>query len=1117
MHSFRRLLAVFLLGLCLANSPAWADANPTAADVQRSLDTLADRKLAEPELTQVRQTLEKTLDSLNAQADSQQKLAALQKQLAQAPRQTQDAHRELEKLKATKVVPVAQRYASTSVAQLEQILSERSAQLSDWQKQLNDANTLIVTAQTRPERAQAEISSNQTRAQQINSQLKNGREDGKPLSAERVNQLKAELAQLGALTQLRRQEMAGNSVMQDLGTAQRDLFDERVRRLDVELQDLQNLINEKRRDQSERTVAEQSMEAEKVGGSDSLLARESAINLKLSDYLLRGTDRLNELTQLNLRTQQQLDTLNQTDQALDEQINVLQGSLLLSKILYKQRQSLPKLKLDNGLADEIADIRLYQFELNQQREQISNPSAYVDKQLAAQPPESVTPELRESLLDLIDTRRALHDRLNRELNSLLNESITLQLNQKQLKDTATALRATLDEQMFWIPSNNPLNLEWFKTAPAQLQRQISELPWLDNMSQLGAGLIERPLLFLPLLLVMGLLFYKRHYLSQKLTDLHKDIGHFKRDSQLHTPVAILLNVLLALPGSLFLALCGFALQMDARGLNVNLGSAFLGMAQAWLVFYTVYRIFTPGGVAELHFHWARAHVAYLHRQIRWLGVVVMALVAVVTVAEYQPSSLSDDVIGIAVVLTCYGLMIWLLQKLLLRGPARENASTFRMFIGVLFSVLPLGLFLAVCFGYYYTALKLSDRLIDTLYLLLIWLVVEAMFVRGLAVAARRLAYQRAVSKREAQTTEDGEGTEIQLDMPTLDIEQVNQQSLRLIRLTLLGSFIAAMYWVWADLISVFAYLDNITLYEYNSSTVTGAGSASSLVPISLLDALYALIIAAITLALGRNLPGLLEVLVLSRLRLAQGSAYATTTLLSYVIFGTGIVVTLSTLGVSWNKLQWLVAALSVGIGFGMQEIFANFISGLIILFERPVRIGDLVTIGTVTGTVKRIHIRATHIIDSDRKEVIVPNKTFVTSQLINWTLTDTVTRIVLTFKVNRGADLEKVRTLLLQAAQENSRVMRDPAPTAQLSLYAPDGLTHELKIYVKELGDRGVATDELNRRVDQLFADNDINLSSTPKMDIVLSRAAAPHDTLKLDDEQLASAEHAEKKDEAKP
>ena len=292
-----------------------------------------------------------------------------------------------------------------------------------------------------------------------------------------------------------------------------------------------------------------------------------------------------------------------------------------------------------------------------------------------------------------------------------------------------------------------------------------------------------------------------------------------------------------------------------------------------------------------------------------------------------------------------------------------------------------------------------------------------------------------------------------------------------------------LWWVWADLLTVFAYLDTVTLYEFTS----GSGATASQVPISLLDLIGALLTVAITLILARNLPGLLEVLILSRLNLAQGSAYATTTLLSYAILGFGIVTTLSTLGVSWDKLQWLVAALSVGIGFGMQEIFANFISGLIILFERPVRIGDLVTIGNVTGTVKRIHIRATHIIDGDRKEVVVPNKTFVTSQLINWTLTDTVTRIVLTFVVNRGADFGQVRELLLQAARDNPRVMRDPEPVVQMTAYATSGLTHELKFYVKELADRGLATDEINRRVDQLFVEHGINTSGTPKMEVFLA------------------------------
>jgi hypothetical protein len=120
-------------------------------------------------------------------------------------------------------------------------------------------------------------------------------------------------------------------------------------------------------------VTQQSIEAQKAGGS-SLLATESAANLKLSDYLLKSTDRLNEVTQQNLQTKQQLDSVTQSDSALDEQINVLKGSLLLSKILYKQKQALPRLKVDRDLADQIADIRLYQFEVNQQRELLSNPA-----------------------------------------------------------------------------------------------------------------------------------------------------------------------------------------------------------------------------------------------------------------------------------------------------------------------------------------------------------------------------------------------------------------------------------------------------------------------------------------------------------------------------------------------------------------------------------------------------------------------------------------------------------------------------------------------------------------------------------------------------------------------
>ncbi len=130
-----------------------------------------------------------------------------------------------------------------------------------------------------------------------------------------------------------------------------------------------------------------------------------------------------------------------------------------------------------------------------------------------------------------------------------------------------------------------------------------------------------------------------------------------------------------------------------------------------------------------------------------------------TIAEHQPAAFDEDVLGIAIVLIGYSLMTWLLARLLLSAEAREHASPLRLLLGLGITLLPLGLIIAVGFGYYYTALKLTDRLIDTLYLLMLWLVVEATFVRGLAVAARRLAYQRALSKRQSTAKDSGEGGE----------------------------------------------------------------------------------------------------------------------------------------------------------------------------------------------------------------------------------------------------------------------------------------------------------------------------------------------------------------------
>ncbi len=318
---------------------------------------------------------------------------------------------------------------------------------------------------------------------------------------------------------------------------------------------------------------------------------------------------------------------------------------------------------------------------------------------------------------------------------------------------------------------------------------------------------------------------------------------------------------------------------------------------------------------------------------------------------------------------------------LCRDSWREKEThTIRLIVITVIAILPLVLLgLMVC-CYFYTTLRLLGRWVESLYLLLVWNLVYLTTIRGLSVAARRLAYRRAVARRQNLNKEGAEVSEPAPE-PPLALDQIGQQSLRLTTMVLLLIFSGVLYWIWSDLVTVMSYLDSITLWHYNA---TVAGNAV-LQAVTLGNLMLSIIVAVVAYVLMRNLPGLLEVLVLSRLQLRQGTSYAITTMLSYLIMAVGTTTSLSSIGVSWDKLQWLVTALLVGLGFGLQEIFANFISGLIILFERPVRIGDTITIGTYSGSVSKIRIRATTITDFDRNELIIPNKGFcdrATDQLV---------------------------------------------------------------------------------------------------------------------------------------
>jgi small-conductance mechanosensitive channel len=202
--------------------------------------------------------------------------------------------------------------------------------------------------------------------------------------------------------------------------------------------------------------------------------------------------------------------------------------------------------------------------------------------------------------------------------------------------------------------------------------------------------------------------------------------------------------------------------------------------------------------------------------------------------------------------------------------------------------------------------------------------------------------------------------------------------------------------------------------------------------------------------LSRFLRFVLQEDVYPRIDLAPGLSYAVSSLLNYIVLALGFVAGLGVLGVDFSNVSILAGAFGVGIGFGLQSIVNNFVSGLILLFERPIHVGDTVEVGNLQGTVRRIGIRASVIHTGAGADIIVPNSQLVTDRVTNWTFNDRMRRVDLAVGVNYGAEPKKVIKLLEQVARAHPDVLRDPAPHALFTSYGDSSINFELRVWPRQ-------------------------------------------------------------------
>ena len=260
--------------------------------------------------------------------------------------------------------------------------------------------------------------------------------------------------------------------------------------------------------------------------------------------------------------------------------------------------------------------------------------------------------------------------------------------------------------------------------------------------------------------------------------------------------------------------------------------------------------------------------------------------------------------------------------------------------------------------------------------------------------------------------------------------------------------------------------------------------------VSLGNLIWFSIAVGVALLVARFVRFVLDEDVFSRMPMPMGAASAASRLIYYGLVVAGILFDLAASGVELSRLTLVISALSVGIGFGLQNIVNNFVSGLILAFERPVREGDLVTLGQTTGRVAVIGLRATRIRTAEGAEVVVPNGNLISAEVTNWTLSDRARRIEIAVGVEYDADPDRVQELLLEAVKDVEGVAAHPAPTTVFRAFGASSLDFAVLFWTSDTNNRTAVENLARTRILAALRDARISIPY-PRMDVQVQDAAA--------------------------
>lgn len=1025
-------------------------------------------------------------------AASAEKEAAFRASIQSAPVDTANFRKDLENLGETISTNAAAAAvpAGLSSSDLKQMATAAQAELAGLKNQWNAAEERVKQLQSRPSALRARREQVASDLAEIEEALQGAAAGGVfEESTAKQSVLLAQKAARSAEEAALEQEDLSLALRSEKSAAERDWIARQMANQQVRVGALEGLLVKQR----QREVEKQRREAEEA--TQKAADKHPLVEKLTQDYAALTDERTKLVQRIDVQLKSELAALNaQTKKVSDDyqlardRIKDVGLSDALAERLLDQRRRLPSLRTHRAALDqrkesiaEAVALRLQAEDDRMALPDVKDPEQvktwcrahYAEARLGG----ADEAEVQEEAGRLLEARRAALTSLIEDYNRLLKNLGDLDFEETKHIAQVEEYSAFLAERLLWIPSAPP----W---KPSALREAVSSLQWLasgQNRREIlrAASSLPKDRPWLAAFLGMILLFSlgARPLFRRKEQEYSVGVKRISTDSFGITLRAAFLLLLQSAPIASALALLGWHLQERESNVEIlhGLGSSLLYASVHLFGILILLNVCRPQGLGQAHFRWNPALASMVRRQLFWFLPVVLCCTVLIDLAEeltdnFHRTGLSRLALTgllIAVASLLFRTMRpkdGVLSGVLSRSPEGWMARLQSIWYGLLV-LTPIGLGILSALGYHHTAVQLTRQAAITVSFFVGAFVVQQLLRRWFLAKERKLkleqwlAHRRTSAKRSAADGAPEEAApRLEVDEEALDVKTLGEQTRRFLRSLMSFSLLLGVWWIWSDVLPALNALDDVVIWGEKTR------------PVTLNHLALSLLIAIITTVAVRNVSGVLEIGILQNLPLEAGSRYAIVSVTQYAVVLFGTVLAFNVLGFTLDKLGWIMAALSVGLGFGLQEVVANFVSGVILLAERPIRVGDIVTVSDVSGVVTKIRIRATTITNWSRQELIVPNKEFITGKILNWTLTNTINRIVVEVGVAYGADTEKARQILLNTAKNHPLIMSEPGPLATFEGFDDSSLRLVLRCYLPTLENRLSVTTELHTAIHHAFA-----------------------------------------------